>query len=183
MVVSEKTTFDLKHVIEYPITPYPLSLAHSDGAHLKTAKSALLNKLEDLQTDALIDLPVNCARVYDGSLLLHSVLSSVNIMATYGSIARTILSTVCTGTGTEVHVCLDKYIHRKLDQRQRKAVRARANWPLCSATGCRVFVAGIFIPVGNHYFQALASTLQFVAQVCDRLWARPRHRQIFLWLQ
>ena len=31
-------------------------------------------------------------------------------------------------------------------------------------------VAGIFIPVGNHYFQALASTLQFVAQVCDRLW-------------
>ena len=24
-------------------------------------------------------------------------------------------------------------------------------------------VAGIFIPVGNHYFQALASTLQFVA--------------------
>ena len=28
-------------------------------------------------------------------------------------------------------------------------------------------VAGIFIPVGNHYFQALASTLQFVAQVCD----------------
>ena len=33
-------------------------------------------------------------------------------------------------------------------------------------------VAGIFIPVGNHYFQALASTLQFVAQVCDS-----RHRQ------
>ena len=29
-------------------------------------------------------------------------------------------------------------------------------------------VAGIFIPVGNHYFQALASTLQFVAQVCHR---------------
>ena len=31
-------------------------------------------------------------------------------------------------------------------------------------------MAGIFIPVGNHYFQALVSTLQFVAQVCDRLW-------------
>ena len=34
-------------------------------------------------------------------------------------------------------------------------------------------VAGIFIPVGNHYFQALASTLQFVAQVSDRLWLVP----------
>ena len=51
--------------------------------------------------------------------------------------------------------------------------RARAHWPLCLATGGRVFVAGIFIPVGNHYFQALASTLQFVAQVCDRLWLVP----------
>ena len=39
-------------------------------------------------------------------------------------------------------------------------------------------VAGIFIPVGNHYFQALASTLQFVAQVCDRLGCgSSRHRQ------
>ena len=42
-------------------------------------------------------------------------------------------------------------------------LRARAHWPLCSTTCGRVFAAGIFIPVGNHYFQALASTLQFVA--------------------
>ena len=34
-------------------------------------------------------------------------------------------------------------------------------------------MAEIFIPKGNHYFQALASTLQFVAQVCDRLWLIP----------
>lgn len=120
VVVSEKTTFDLRHVLEYPITPYPLSLAHSDGAHLKTAKSALLNKLEDFQTDVLIDLPVNCARVYDGGLLLHSVLSSVNIGATYGSIATTVLSTVCSGSGMEVHVCLDKYIENSIKDSERQ---------------------------------------------------------------
>ena len=40
-------------------------------------------------------------------------------------------------------------------------------------------VAGIFIPVGNHYFQALASTLQFVAQVCDRLWLVPATDRAF----
>ena len=46
-------------------------------------------------------------------------------------------------------------------------------------------VAGIFIPVsiGNHYFQALASTLQFVAQVCDRLWLVPATGRAFLWLR
>ena len=61
--------------------------------------------------------------------------------------------------------------------------RARAHWPLCLTTGGRVFVVGIFIPVGNHYFQALASTLQFVAQVCDRLWLVPATDRAFLWLQ
>ena len=61
-------------------------------------------------------------------------------------------------------------------------VRARAHWPLCLATGGRVFVAGIFIPVGNHYFQALASTLQFVAQVCHRLWLVPATDRAFAYI-
>ena len=60
--------------------------------------------------------------------------------------------------------------------------RARAHWPLCLATGGRVFVAGIFIPVGYHYFQALASTLQFVAQVCDMLWLVPATDRAFAYI-
>ena len=43
-------------------------------------------------------------------------------------------------------------------------------------------VAGIFIPVGNHYFQALVSTLQFVAQVCDRLWLVPATDRAFAYI-
>ena len=43
-------------------------------------------------------------------------------------------------------------------------------------------VAGIFIPVGNHYFQALASTLQFVAQVRDRLWLVPATDRAFAYI-
>ena len=43
-------------------------------------------------------------------------------------------------------------------------------------------VAGIFIPVGNHYFQALASTLQFVAQLCDRLWLVPATDRAFAYI-
>ena len=43
-------------------------------------------------------------------------------------------------------------------------------------------VAGIFIPVGNHYFQALASTLQFVAQVCDRQWLVPATDRAFAYI-
>ena len=43
-------------------------------------------------------------------------------------------------------------------------------------------VAGIFIPVGNHYFQALANTLQFVAQVCHRLWLVPATDRAFAYI-
>ena len=43
-------------------------------------------------------------------------------------------------------------------------------------------VAGIFIPVGNHYFQALASTLQFLAQVCHRLWLVPATDRAFAYI-
>ena len=39
-----------------------------------------------------------------------------------------------------------------------------------------------FIPVGNHYFQALASTLQFVAQVCGRLWLVPATDRAFAYI-
>ena len=43
-------------------------------------------------------------------------------------------------------------------------------------------MAGIFIPVEKHYFQALASTLQFVAQVCDRLWLVPATDRAFAYI-
>ena len=56
-------------------------------------------------------------------------------------------------------------------------LRARAHWPLCLATGGRVFVAGIFIPVGNHYFQALASTLQFVLKCATGCGSSPRQTE------
>jgi len=120
VVVAKNTNLDLRHVLRYPITSYPLSLAHNDGALLKTPKSALLNKLEELQTDILTEVSGSCARIYDGGLLIHSVLSVMNCGASYGSIARTILSTVCTGIGDEVHVCLDKYIENSIKDSERK---------------------------------------------------------------
>lgn len=100
VVVAENTSFDLKRVLSHPITAYPLSLSHSDGAYLKTMKSSLLNKLESLQTETtVIDLPDDYVKVYDGGLLVHSVLSQVNSGASYGSIARSIQSTICSGRG------------------------------------------------------------------------------------
>ena len=77
-------------------------MAHADGALLKpvkTKKPALLKKLEEAQTEKLTDAPTSsCAKIYDGGLLLHSTLSTMNSGASYGTIARCILSKVCKGT-------------------------------------------------------------------------------------
>ena len=76
VVVSESTHFDLKHVLEFPITDYPLSMAHGDGSIMKTVKANLLKKLESMQNGfAQNDLPRIDVTVIDGGLLLHSFLS------------------------------------------------------------------------------------------------------------
>ena len=63
-----------------------------------------------------------------------------------------------------------------------KFFQLNRNSTYCLKKGGRGFVAGIFIPLGNHYFQALASTLQFVAQVCDRLWLVPATNRAFAYI-
>lgn len=120
VVAAESSILDLQNVLSYPITEYPLSLAHCDGSIMKTDKSTLLKKLESMQTTLEIDMPMRYAHVFDGGLLLHSVLSKTNIGASYASIARTLLSVVCAGKGSEVHVCLDKYLEKSIKGSERE---------------------------------------------------------------
>ena len=58
--------------------------------------------------------------VYDGELLIHSILSEANIGASFGSIARTVLLSICTGRSEEVHVCLDKYLENSIKDSERE---------------------------------------------------------------
>ena len=120
MIVAEKGALDLHHVLSYPITIYPLSLAHCDGSYVKTNKAVLLKTLESLQTQTVLHPLRSYIQIYDGGLLLHSVLSKIHTGTSYGSVARKILSAVCTGTAKEIHICLDKYIENSLKDSERK---------------------------------------------------------------
>ena len=123
VAIAKETTLDLKNVLSFPITSYPLSIAHCGVSHVKANKSALLSKLEVLQTDQVTEtiLPETYVQVYDGGLLLYSIVSQTNIGASYGSLSRTILSTVCKGRTSEVHICLGKYIENSIKDSERKA--------------------------------------------------------------
>ena len=75
----------------FPITEYPLCITHSDGSGLKTEKSKLLNKLEELQ-DGFTEtpLPLTDVTLIDGGQLIHSFLS-----ASFGNLAITLIAYVC----------------------------------------------------------------------------------------
>ena len=90
---------------------------------MKTEKSALLRKLESLQTETITDaqLPKSYVQIYDGGLLLHSVLSQTATGAPYASMARTMLSVLCSGKASEVHVCMDKYVENAIKDSERKS--------------------------------------------------------------
>ncbi|XP_014678737.1 PREDICTED: uncharacterized protein LOC106818551, partial [Priapulus caudatus] len=121
VVISQKTNFDLKHVVTYPITDVPLSIAQPDGSRLKTDKSKLLNKLESLQ-DGMTSLPPIDATLIDGGLLLHSYLSAIGNISSYGNLARRLLGHACgsIGKGKEVHILFDRYLHDSLKESERR---------------------------------------------------------------
>lgn len=98
-----------------------MSLAHSDGAQVKTPKHVLLNKLEWLQKEVVTEIPAGiCGTVYDGDLLIHSIFVTMNVGAIHDSVAKTILSTIYNGRGNELYLRLDKYIINSIMDNERQ---------------------------------------------------------------
>ena len=111
LVASQlKSGFNLKHLLSFPITEVPLSLAHSNGSPLKTDKCKLLKVLEMKQLNIVTteNLPNITATIIDEGLLLHTVLN--NSSGSYGAIARELLRNVCSYAGDHIHFLFDKYI-------------------------------------------------------------------------
>ena len=98
------------HILCYPITDVPLSLAHADGTPLKTKKASLTKLLESKQTSVLtnINLPSISCSIIDGGLILYEVLVQ-HTTSSYVDIATGLLAQVCSLQGMEIHLLLDKY--------------------------------------------------------------------------
>ena len=110
MAVKTSDSLNLRHLLSYPITAVPLSLAHSDGTPLKTDKATLTKALEDKQDIVLTDanLPPIKATVIDGGIILHETMIQLS-KSIYGTMARDVLKRVCRSHGEQIHLVLDKY--------------------------------------------------------------------------
>ena len=60
------------------------------------------------------------ATLIDGGLLLHSFLSAIGNISSYGDLARRLLGHVCSSIGSEIHVLFDKYMHSSLKESERR---------------------------------------------------------------
>ena len=61
---------DLVKVLNYPLTPVPLSLAHSDGSINTTVKAKLMHKLESYINNTVEETGVE-VYIVDATFLLH----------------------------------------------------------------------------------------------------------------
>ena len=104
----------------FPLTEYPLCITHSDGSGLKTENSKLLNKLEELH-DGFTEtpLPLIDVTLIEGGQLIHSFLSAIGKISSYGNLARTLLAYVCGRGGNEIHLLFDTYHSMPLKERDK----------------------------------------------------------------
>ena len=86
---------DLRHLLSYPITTVPLSLAHIDGTPLKTDKATLTKALGQHVVFVDTNLPSIKATISDGGILLYESVMQ-HSKSTYAAMARDLLVKVCS---------------------------------------------------------------------------------------
>ena len=93
---------DLRHLLSYPITTVPLSLAHIDGTPLKTDKATLTKALESRQHVVFVDTNLPSIKatitISDGGILLYESVMQ-NSKSTYAAMARDLLVKVYSNRG------------------------------------------------------------------------------------
>ena len=106
LVLATKKKLDMQHVLQYPLTPVPLTMASPDEVMAKTDKSALFGILEARVKDHSKPTTID-AYIIDGQFLLHSMPG--NLPPSYGGLTRSILLQSLRTPAKSVHILFDDY--------------------------------------------------------------------------
>ena len=104
---SLQQNIDTEEVLEYSLTPVPLSLSHVDGTMQKTHKATLMKPLE-LKVTATLPPSINTTIIV-ASFILHFQTSS-SLPANFGAIAHILLQKVMYEEGDVIHFVTDKWL-------------------------------------------------------------------------
>ena len=75
LMISTMEKIDLEKVRQYPLTPVPLSLSHTDGSMNTTDKSKLMHKLETYLEESTAPIDVDVC-IVDATFLSLDVWST-----------------------------------------------------------------------------------------------------------
>lgn len=104
--ISLQQNVDIEKVLEYPLTPVPLSLCHMDGTINKTDKSKLVKPLIDRE-NIVESIPKELdVVIIDGFFYLYTLR---DIPSTFGGISYNLLRNLTNHVATEIHVIFDTY--------------------------------------------------------------------------
>ena len=93
LLISKSRNLDMEEVLKYSLRPFPSSLATSEGDLVKTAKSKLLQTIEEEVQDASVDLPAVEEKAY--ILDAMAVLQTLSVLpATFCDLAINLLVTI-----------------------------------------------------------------------------------------
>ena len=107
----------MKHVLQYPFVPIPMSMVSPENSMAKTDKSALFKFLENVHEHSK---PKEVKSfIIDGQFLLHSL--PPNLPPTYGGLARSILMQCVRSAAKFVHVVFDDYPQQSIKDAERQA--------------------------------------------------------------
>ena len=114
LAIALENKVDIKQVLEYPLTPVPLSLCHIDGLMNKTPKATLFQKLET----RFKTVPPSWIDVYmvDGFFFLHLCL---DLPMQYGKMARHILEKLCRSKAKRIDLVFDRIITPSIKDAER----------------------------------------------------------------
>lgn len=107
---------DIKQVLEYALTPVPLSLCHMDGLMNKTPKATLFKTLESRVTDFSPAPSSVEAYIVDGFYFLHLC---VDLPMQYAKMARHILQKLCRTSAKRIDLIFDLFIMPSIKDAER----------------------------------------------------------------
>ena len=93
-------------MLNFELSPYPLSLCHPDGTMTKTMKSKLFACLAE-KIPQLTSVPQNTPSIYDGIVLFHKLPKTIE---TFGEIFDYIIRKVLSGNCRVAFLPTDHYL-------------------------------------------------------------------------
>lgn len=115
--ISLECELQIEKVLQYPLTPVPLSLCHLDGSINKTDKAKLVQPLLNRELNDEMVPNILDVVIIDGFFFLYTL---HEFPATFGEISHNLLKNITNFNAKEIHLIFDTYPQPSIKDHEHK---------------------------------------------------------------